>query len=188
MDIDDPRPIIEAKPFANEDANLINCFGMEGFWSEIERERSTACGRGRSSTRWDPRRIFKVKGKGGRRLTMFTCTKHKFPTKKQGRGLFVSESEGVGSRNPPRRRPAPTISPLNLFPPCCVHAPAHGLLEKRWPFAAATDRRWWSAWQVVVRQVGLISSRAGRCRATLQKILPWACKSRESGRDLYRLG
>lgn len=91
MDIDDPRPIIKTKPFANEDANLINCFGMEGFWSEIERERSTACGRGRSSTRWDPRRIFKVKGKGGRRLTMFTCTKHKFPTKNKAAVRLLAE-------------------------------------------------------------------------------------------------
>lgn len=64
-----------------------------------------------------------------------------------------------------------------LFPPHSVHASAPWLFEKHWPFTAATDRRWWSAWQVVVRQVGLISLWVGWCCSTLQKILLWACKA-----------
>lgn len=66
---------------------------------------------------------------------------------------------------------------LELFPPRSVHASAPWPFEKHWPFTAAADRRWWSAWRVVVRQVGLISLWASLCCATLQEILLWACRT-----------
>lgn len=81
--------------------------------------------------------------------------------------------------------PAFTLS-LELFPPHSVQASVPWLFKKRWPFTAATDRHWWSAWRVVVRQVRLISLWAGWCCATLQKILLWACKA--TSHDLLRLG
>lgn len=52
------------------------------------------------------------------------------------------------------------------------------LFEKRWPFSAATGRCWWSARRLVVRQVGLISSWARWCCATLREVLLWACEAR----------
>lgn len=66
---------------------------------------------------------------------------------------------------------------LDLFLPRSVHASAPWPFEKHWPFTAATDRGWWSAWRVVVRQVGLISLWASWWCATLQEIRLWACKA-----------
>lgn len=58
---------------------------------------------------------------------------HKAQISKQGRGQFVGGCEGVelAPRNPPSRRPAPTVSRRNLLPHRCVHAPAPRLFETR---------------------------------------------------------
>lgn len=66
---------------------------------------------------------------------------------------------------------------LQLLSHRSVHAWARRPFEKHWPFTAATDRCWWSAWRVVVRQLGLISLWAIWCCTTLQEVLPWACKA-----------
>lgn len=100
MGIDDPRPIIKAKPFANEDANLINCFGMEGVWSEIDRGRRTASRRGAELNGTGSEDTFLKRRAKGRMANDVYLHRAQMSDRKRVPGPFVSGSEGAGTCYP----------------------------------------------------------------------------------------